>query len=446
LSNDDGWQRLNPLSIVIRAGRLVAGLVLLLAIGRSSGGNHATSEILDLGLVALSMLLGVVSWLVTRWRLDATTLIIETGLLRRRSRRLPLARLQAVDVVEPIVAKVLGLAELRIRLAGSSRVDGRLAYLHESTAVHLREQLLSGQHGAEPEREPPMSALLATVNPGRLVASVLLSGTWAVPVVLVIVLAVIFPGHSAAILGGSTVVFLFYVVAGLWRRVSAEYGFSVSHTEEGLRLRSGLLQTVTETIPRARVQSVRCVEPLLWRLIGWRRLEVSVASGQKTTGSRGESRRLTKALLPVGDRAQSDQLLRAVLGTELPKLSRPPRRSFFRSPLRYLFLKSGVDERYVVAVTGRICRRTSYIPLAKAQSVRKVQGPIERLLGLSSVMVDVAGSRVGAEMLFRATGDADELLSVLVRLTRAARLGTATARVASPRRAAELEEDSQSKG
>jgi hypothetical protein len=61
-------------------------------------------------------------------------------------------------------------------------------------------------------------------------------------------------------------------------------------------------------------------------------------------------------------------------------------------------------------------------------------------------MVDVAGSRVGAEMLFRATGDADELLSVLVRLTRAARLGTATARVASPRRAAELEEDSQSKG
>jgi putative membrane protein len=433
LSKDDGWQRLHPLSPVIRAGRVVAAFVLLFAVGRSNGGDHATSEIVDLGLIALSVALGVVSWLVTRWRLDSTTLIIETGLLRRRSRRLPLARLQAVDVVEPILAKVFGLAELRIRLAGSSRVDGRLAYLNEATAVRLRERLLSGQHGAEPEPEPPKSALLATVNPGRLVASVLLSGTWALPVVLVIVLAVVSPGQSAAILGSSTAVFLFYVGLGLWRRVSAEYGFSVSHTDEGLRIRSGLLQTVTETIPRARVQSVRCVEPLLWRLLGWRRLEISVASGQKTTGSRGESRRITKALLPVGDRAQSDELLRALLGTALPTLVRPSRRSFFRSPLRYLFLKSGVNEHYAVAVTGRICRRTSYIPLPKAQSVRRVQGPVERLLGLSSVMVDVAGNRVGAAMLFRSADDADELLSMLVRLTRAARLGTANSRVA-PRR------------
>ena len=446
MSNNDGWQRLHPLSAVIRSGRVVAAFVVLFAVGRSNGGDHASSEILDLGLIALSVVLGVVSWLVTRWRLDVTTLIIETGLLRRRSRRLPLARLQAVDVVEPILAKVFGLAELRIRLAGSSRVDGRLAYLDESTAVRLRERLLSGQHGAEPEPEPPQSALLATVNPGRLVASVLLSGTWALPVVLVIVLAVVFPGHSAAILGSSTAVFLFYVALGLWRRVSAEYGFSVSHTEEGLRIRSGLLQTVTETIPRARVQSVRCVEPLLWRLLGWRRLEISVASGQKTTGSRGESRRITKALLPVGDRAQSDELLRAVLGTDLPTLVRPPRRSFFRSPLRYLFLKSGVNDRYVVAVTGRICRRTSYIPLSKAQSVRRVQGPVERLLGLSSILVDVAGSRVGADMLFRGTDDADELLSLLVRLTRAARLGAADARVAPGQTAGDFDQRPESTG
>jgi putative membrane protein len=442
LSNDEGWQRLHPLSPVIRAGRVVAAFVLVLAVGRSDGGGHSSSELIDLGLIALSIVLGVVSWLVTRWRLDATTLIIETGLLRRRSRRLPLARLQAVDVVEPILAKVFGLAELRIRLAGSSRVDGRLAYLDEATAVRLRERLLLGQQGAEPEREPPESALLATVHPGRLVASVLLSGTWALPVALIIVLAVVSPQHSAAILGSSSAVYLFYVALGLWRRVSAEYGFSVSHTEDGLRIRSGLLQTVTEIIPRARVQSVRCVEPLLWRPLGWQRLEISVASGQKSTGSRGESRRITKALLPVGDRAQSEELLRSVLGTDLPALVRPPRRSFFRSPLRYLFLKSGVNDRYAVAVTGRICRRTSYIPLSKAQSVRRVQGPVERALGLSSVMVDVAGSRVGAAMLFRGTDDSDDLLSSLVRLTREARLGPADLRVGLRRSEDELDRPS----
>jgi len=109
-------------------------------------------------------------------------------------------------------------------------------------------------------------------------------------------------------------------------------------------------------------------------------------------------------------------------------------------------LKSGVNDRYVVAVTGRICRRTSYIPLSKAQSVRRVQGPVERLLGLSSILVDVAGSRVGADMLFRGTDDADELLSLLVRLTRAARLGAADARVAPGQTAGDFDQRPESTG
>ncbi|HEY5274879.1 MAG TPA: PH domain-containing protein [Acidimicrobiales bacterium] len=421
MSQADGWQRLHPLTPVVRAGRVVPAFILLLIVGHSSGDDHATSEFFYLGVIALSLVLGVVSWLVTRWRLDAATLVIESGLLRRSSRRLPLARLQAVDVVEPLLARVFGLAELRIRLAGSSRVDGRLAYLDEPTAVRLRERLLVGQQHAEPEVEPPENALLATVQLSRLVGAVFLSGTWAFPVAVVLGLTIFYPGHTEAIIGSSTA-FLFYIALGLWRRVSTDYGFSVAHTDDGLRIRSGLLQTVTETIPRARIQSIRRIEPLLWRPLGWCRLEISVASGQKSSGGRDQSRRLTKALLPVGSRTESDELLRAVLGTDLPVLERPPRRAFVRSPLRCLFLECGVNDDYALAVTGRICRRTCYVPLSKAQSVRRVQGPIERLLGLSSVMVDVAGRHGGASMLFRGIDDAGELFGTLVRRSRAARL------------------------
>ena len=44
------------------------------------------------------LVVSVVKWLVTRWALDGTTLRIETGLLRRDARQLPLARIQAVAV------------------------------------------------------------------------------------------------------------------------------------------------------------------------------------------------------------------------------------------------------------------------------------------------------------------------------------------------------------
>ena len=126
------WRRLHPLSPLVRSGRGVfavlalAGLFITGAVGSGTG-----SHWYDLALVAFLVLAAVVNWLVTRWKLDGATLRIETGLLRRDSRQLPVARIQAVDLVRPFLARMLGLAELRVRLAGSGDADGRLAYLTE---------------------------------------------------------------------------------------------------------------------------------------------------------------------------------------------------------------------------------------------------------------------------------------------------------------------------
>src|ERR1700728_4646305 len=126
-----GCHRLHPLSPVILAGRMLAGLASLLAIAIVQGGALDT-RIPDAIVVVILAVAAVVRWLVTRWRLEDGTLRIESGLLRRDSRQLPVTRIQSVDLVRPFLARALGLAELRIRLAGSSdRADGRLAYLTE---------------------------------------------------------------------------------------------------------------------------------------------------------------------------------------------------------------------------------------------------------------------------------------------------------------------------
>ena len=103
-----------------------------------------------------SAVYGWVHWLVTRWRIEGDTLRIETGLVRKDSRRLPLGRIQAVDIVRPLLARLLGLSELRIRLAGSGSTDGRLAFLSETQANELRLVLLQGH------REPKRSVRWAT--------------------------------------------------------------------------------------------------------------------------------------------------------------------------------------------------------------------------------------------------------------------------------------------
>ena len=72
-------------------------------------------------------------------------------------------------------------------------------------------------------------------------------------------------------------------------------------------------------------------------------------------------------------------------------------------------------------MTGRINRATTWVPLEKSQSIRRVQGPLQRPLGLATVHVDVAGKRARAEFRDREVEEADQLVAELTALSRSAR-------------------------
>jgi putative membrane protein len=436
LTREEGWQRLHPLSPLARGGRLVPIVLFSLVLSATRGGGSA--EFIYLAVAVVSMLAGVIQWWVTRWRIEGDALRIETGLIRRDSRRLPLARIQAVDIVRPLMARLLGISELRIRLAASGSTDGRLAFLSESAALELREFLLAGHRrvAAAPSGEPGAPEAteipLAQVGTGRLAGSVLLSGASAtlITVVLVlIVLAAVAPGTAAAAVGFSAV-YLFGFATGLWRRLSVDFHFEAVEADGGVRIRRGLLQTVSETVPFERIQAVRQVEPLLWRLMGWCRLEVDIAgAGRKS--QRGEGSGVArKALLPVGTRQEAWLLVDRMMGGPSPAMSRPPRRARTKAPLSYHFLSAGHDRAHAVCSTGRLCRVTAWVPLEKSQSIRRVQGPVQRRLGLATVHVDAAG-RTRAEFRDRSTEEADHLVEELTDLSRQARLDQTSGRVPS---------------
>jgi putative membrane protein len=92
-----------------------------------------------------------------------------------------------------------------------------------------------------------------------------------------------------------------------------------------------------------------------------------------------------------------------------------------KSPLRFRFLAWGRSDSCVVTRTGRIRRVTAWVPLAKAQSFRRVQGPLQRRLRLASLHLDTAGRSVHATLRDRDAAEADEALAELVDLARAAR-------------------------
>ena len=139
------WHRLHPLSPLVSAGSRLAGIVVVLLGIAVAKQRQAGSDLISDGVVVVVVLAaGVIRWLVTRWQVAQGVLRVETGLLRRDSRRFPLSQVQAIDVVQSGLARVLGLAELRLRVAGgdASR-GGRLACLRRADAERLRAQLLA---------------------------------------------------------------------------------------------------------------------------------------------------------------------------------------------------------------------------------------------------------------------------------------------------------------
>jgi len=239
--------------------------------------------------------------------------------------------------------------------------------------------------------------------------------------VVTVTLALEAPQFLAGILG-SAAPNLLAVGQAVVRRVISEFGFTAAEAPDGLRVRSGLLQTTAETIPRGRVQAVRQVEPFFWRPFGWRRLEVDVAGGvANRRGARQSAARVTKTLLPVGGAAEAQLLLARVLGVADPKLTRPPHRALYKAPLGYHFLAAGHDQVHAVTVNGRLRRTTAWVPLEKVQSVRRVQGPVQRRLRLASVHLDTAGRRVHAIFRDRDAAESAGLMETLATLCRAAR-------------------------
>jgi len=425
-------RRLHPMTPFVRGWKIIAGF---LAYGSSqsfgavaggdrdapSGTQTAAAFGLFLGLVVVALLIAWVSWRSTRYGLDGVDLRIDTGVVRRQSRRVRLDRVQAVDVVRPLLARVLGLAELRLEVAGGASTEAPLAYLSESEAQALRAELLARAAGLRSDTPEAPERLLHTVGAPRLLVSTLLQ----LPVVVGAVAAVVLAGVAVSQGEPGALLFIFpaaaSVVPAFARQFAANYGFTLAESPDGLRIRRGLLETRAQTVPPGRVQAVRLSEPLLWRVFaGWARLEVEIA-GYSATGPAGAE---AAVLLPVAPRAQCLALLARVLPGADPTTvatTGVPRRARWLAPLSRRVLAAGGGERYFVARRGAFRRITDVMPHERIQSVRVHQHPLQRWLRLASVTLDTTPGPVTVVAAHRDAADALTLAHQQARRARSAR-------------------------
>jgi putative membrane protein len=314
------------------------------------------------GLLFVALLLGFgalaafLRWWRTTYLVGADDIRLEQGVISRSARSVPFERIQDVSLEQKLLARVLGLVEVRFETGAGGKDEIKLAYLSAAEAARLREVVRERRDEAAPAATGEADAAeagttLFAMGPKRLA----LFGLFEFSLAAVAVLAgaaqqfdFLLPfdvwdyrawearlaGSNAwfAALGaaGRAVEVGFVVVAllavgvatGIARTFARDWGFRLDRTTKGFRRRRGLFTRTDTVMPAHRVQALQVRTRLLRRRFGWHSLKfVSLA---QDAGS---------ASHVVAPFAQMDEIapIAAAAGFALPDCAewlRPSRRAY----------------------------------------------------------------------------------------------------------------------
>ena len=391
-------------------------------------GEHRSEALRDTalalaGFVAVCAVVWLASglwWRRMGYQLGGDELSLRRGLFSTQLRTARYDRTQAVDVVEPVIARLFRLAAVRVETAGGQSSVIEIAYLKKADAEALREDILARVHGAPapaadtdidataadltsaptPAEPAEESALVPEIPIARsLVAAALRTSTLFLVGFLIVVVVTRLPLSTALPI-------LVSALPNAWNVLDSSWRYTARTDGEVLNITYGLADRRRQSIRLDRIHAVQITQPFLWRPLGWYEVRVSVAGyGASASGKASGSTRI----LPVGTLAQARQFLPA---DAAPTYASPARAKWV-SPLDYRQQTVALTGDYVIVRNGRLNRRVKAIHTSHIQELTYRRGPISQALGLATVDLDLVQGPVRMAARNLTLADATALLARL---------------------------------
>ena len=338
-------QRLHPLTLLLRVGASLPALVIiLLPILRNPGSTeNVTSLVLGVlyGVFALPAIL-LQYWRFS-YRITPKQVVIQSGVLNRKNRSIPIERVQNIQIERNLVARLFGIAKVKLETAGSTSTEGSLEYVHQDEAQKIRQVVRSFQRGSQ-ETEAAASADAEDAADTETLLDmplqrVLLSGAFRFSLLYLAVIftvlelfnpealvervlraqgrvgwvsEIIFSHPALAIL--TTVVAAVFLgwVSGIGVHVARYYDFRLWLDGDKLRKRHGLFTVTEGTVPLDKVQALILRTNPFMRAFGWYELKVqTVGLDVEEQGHR--------VIAPFAGAERILELARRVRSVELPE-------------------------------------------------------------------------------------------------------------------------------
>ncbi|ASR51959.1 PH domain-containing protein [Blastomonas fulva] len=314
-------RRLHPLTLLLNLSRQLPQAIIGLIALRLSGPDEIRGWVALIAFFAIVAMFGTEFWKWWRfsYRLGEEELRIASGIISRNVRSIPYERIQDVNLEQGLLARMLGMAKVRLETGSSGSGDeGVLDSVDLAEASRLRDVIRlrkAAQETAEPAAEaaPEFTHAAAETRPMFAMDTrrVLTAGVFNFSLVffalvgaLVNNLDFLLPGDiwdprrlldmlgledlfaaldiAARVMSIIAALFSLLVIGllgGVIRTVLREHGFRLDRTETGFRRRRGLITLTDVVMPLHRIQAAVIATGPLRRRLGWFELKVqSLAS------------------------------------------------------------------------------------------------------------------------------------------------------------------------
>lgn len=449
------WQAL----VIILAVALTQSLNNVIALVNYLQGNlagHPTLLLLlviavPLTILALFIIYLYFAWRATSWKITVTDVQYRRGIFFKKHRKIPLDRVQSVDVYRPLAARIFGLGALRVESAGGQGSRVEIQFLANKYLDRARREVVARIAGRtlpnEYSEHPHAQGLAGTalfaeddyhlaadeyevyrVSPGRLLASILLCSEviWLIIIALAagigmaVSLLALKVSLGVLISGGiiSTIIYIailpLMIVSIVWSRFNARFNFSANITHDGIRVTSGLLALKSQTLPPGRIHAIRFLQPLLWRPFGWWQAEVTLAGHGVEASGNQKKQAADNLLLPVGtleqakiildmairdlginEGAESEQLLQTAFNGKnsdsqaVGSFISIGNKAKILDPFARFRRAYTATDTVLIYRDGWLRRKVTFAPHERAQSVTTSAGPVQRRLGVAGVRLDL---------------------------------------------------------
>ncbi|GAA4714390.1 PH domain-containing protein [Sphingomonas lutea] len=331
-------ERLHPLFLLSGLGGALRGIAGgYVAIGYLAVSGRWTTALLGaIGLLAFLVIGIFLYWTRFSFRVGASDIRIDSGIISRRHRSIPFDRIQDVDIKQPLFARLLGLAEVKFETgSGGGGGDGEEAVIHAITLrrAHEIRDLVRARRGVAAaaveadagDERPPVYAmdlrrlfLSGTFNFSLAVFAGLFGLTQTMGDLLGFdplnrrfwiglaegnhPLAQYLVEHRAgAAVAGTLLLLVVGLATGVVRTIVRDFGFRLDRTGAGLRRRRGLLTRTDVTLPARRAQAVVVATGPVRDRFGWRELKLQSLARDEGSGDH--------VLAPLADDDEVDRVL-----------------------------------------------------------------------------------------------------------------------------------------